>query len=54
MTAIETINEKINETFNETAQIDSLNSTQQDRPKKYTEKEQAMIAARKQHKNARI
>ncbi|KAA6315457.1 MAG: hypothetical protein EZS28_055419, partial [Streblomastix strix] len=53
MTAIETINETINETVNETtqtesSQTDSFSSAKQGRPKKYTDKEQAMIAAREQ------
>ncbi|KAA6384694.1 MAG: hypothetical protein EZS28_019779 [Streblomastix strix] len=59
MTAIETINETINEIINESTQTestqtDSFNSTNQGRPKKYTDKEYAMIAAEEQRKNARI
>ncbi|KAA6374006.1 MAG: hypothetical protein EZS28_030469 [Streblomastix strix] len=50
MTAIETISDIINES----AQTEPFNSTKQGRPKKYTDKEQAMIAAREQRKNARI
>ncbi|KAA6364474.1 MAG: hypothetical protein EZS28_039999 [Streblomastix strix] len=55
MTAIETINETINETTQtESSQPDSFSSAKQERPKKCTDKEQAMIAAREQRKNARI
>ncbi|KAA6369788.1 MAG: hypothetical protein EZS28_034686 [Streblomastix strix] len=55
MTAIETINETINETTQtESSQTDSFSSAKQGHPKKYTDKEQAMIAAREQRKNTRI
>ncbi|KAA6401603.1 MAG: hypothetical protein EZS28_002865 [Streblomastix strix] len=62
MTTIETINEtspngavqRLNETFNETTQTDTFSSAKQGRPKKYTDKEQAIVAAREQRKNARI
>ncbi|KAA6373745.1 MAG: hypothetical protein EZS28_030727, partial [Streblomastix strix] len=63
MTAIETISEtspngavqRLNETTQtESSPTDSFNSAKQGSPKKYTDKEQAMIAAREQRKNARI
>ncbi|KAA6376394.1 MAG: hypothetical protein EZS28_028079 [Streblomastix strix] len=49
-----TANETINETVNESTQTESTASAKQGRPKKYTDKEQATIAAREQLKNARI
>ncbi|KAA6382044.1 MAG: hypothetical protein EZS28_022428 [Streblomastix strix] len=63
MAAIETINETIIETTQtELQQIESAacgiydiaSSSKQGNPKKYTDKEQATIAAREQRKNARI
>ncbi|KAA6384187.1 MAG: hypothetical protein EZS28_020286 [Streblomastix strix] len=63
MTAIETINEAINETTQtESSQTEStaggiydiVSSTKQGCLKKYTDKGQATIAAREQRKNARI
>ncbi|KAA6373377.1 MAG: hypothetical protein EZS28_031096, partial [Streblomastix strix] len=54
MTTIETIKETFNETLNETTQIEPFNSTKQERPKKYIDTAQAMIAVREQRKNARI
>ncbi|KAA6351001.1 MAG: hypothetical protein EZS28_051863 [Streblomastix strix] len=58
MTAIETINETgpngAVQRLNESTQTESATSAKQGRPKKYTDKEQATIAAREQRKNARI